>query len=77
MTKKKEIYGKQNKCVTDSEMFVSKKKAAPKIKVIPTMEVFEDDMEDNLDKIVVIPVKKNKNNVGGRISLLISMCSYV
>lgn len=45
--------------VTTTNKSAAKKKATPKRKVVPTMEIVEDDMDDTLDNIMVSPVKKN------------------
>lgn len=64
--KKKWIYGKKKKSVVASEKSIGKKKAFPIRKVAPAVDIIEDDVEDNFDKIMVSLVKKKRKIVRGK-----------
>lgn len=44
----------------------AKKKATPKRKVSPSMEITEDDVDDILNNIVVSSIQKKRNIIGGK-----------
>lgn len=66
LTKKKEILRKRQKSVAFTDRPNCKKKLTLKRKVVPIMEIVEDDVADILVNIVVSPVKMKINIFRGK-----------
>lgn len=65
-TNKKRAYGKKKKVVTVSEKPEGKKKLYTKRKIYYVVEDVEEDVEDNQDNIMVLPLKKNRKIISGK-----------